>query len=221
MCRLRLLLLGMIVAVSCVAESSAGDLTGKTGITPQVGLVMPIQALQSDDGGGNAKSGFAGGLTVEYFINDNVAVGGRFVFNRFSMDLNDPVSGNWTIMEFGVFSKYLFLPGNPTRPFARGGFAFGKTKQSIDYGDLRSLDGQYRNFEADFTLSFGLELAGGVVHEVKDNIAIYGEIGWTVLATDGVVVDVTQGEIEYSAESLIHLQWIGVKAGVTFLVGGE
>jgi len=219
--RLRLLLLGLIVIVSFAAESSAGDLTGKFGVTPQAGLVMPIQALQSDEGGGNAKPGFAGGLTIEFFFNDNVAVGGRFVFNRFSMDLNDPVSGDWTILEFGVYGKYLFLPGNSTRPFARGGFLFGKAKQSIDYGNLRSLDGQYQNFEADFALTLGMELAGGVVHKIKENVSIYGEIGWTALATDGTTVDVTKDGIAVAAESLVHLQWVGVKAGMMFLFGGE
>jgi len=208
---LRLTLLTAAVIAVLATGSAAGDLTGKIGITPQIGLVIPIQALQSDEGGGNAKLGFAGGLTAEYFISQNIAVGGRFVYDRFGLESVDGVDfdGNWTMMEMGVFGKYIFLPEEMTRPFARAGIVMGKAKLEVD------------SYEADYAMTPGVELAGGVVHEVKENIFIYGEIGWTALATDGADVDVTMNGSTSTEESLVHLQWVGVKVGATFLVGGE
>jgi len=208
---LRLTLLTAAVITVFATGAAAGDLTGKIGVTPQVGLVIPIQALQQENGGGNAKLGFVGGLTAEYFINQNIAVGGRFMFNRFGLDKIDDVEfdGNWTIMEMGVFGKYVFLPDEMTRPFARVGVVMGKAKLEVD------------SDEADYAMTPGVELAGGVIHEVKENICVYGEIGWTYLATDGADVDVTQNSHTSTGESLINIQWVGVKAGATFFFGAK
>ena len=202
----------LIVAVLVTALSAgatAGEVAGKFAVTPQGGLVMPIQALQQTDGGGSAKLGFAGGVTAEYFINENIAVGGRFIFNRFGLDIENVDEGNWTILEFGIFGKYVFLPGNPTRPFARGGVIMGKAKQEVEEAEF------------DVSMSPGFEIAGGVMHEVAENISIYGEVGWTIVATDGADVDRTMNGSTDTFESEIHLQWIGVKAGATFFFGAK
>lgn len=193
-------------------EAPAQGLTGKFAVVPMVGANMPIQYLQGDEGG-QATLGFVGGLAGEYFISDDLSVGAHAAFNRFGTDLPlDELSGNWTMIQFGAFGRYRFLPGQTTRPYARAGVLMGNAKLKIENGGER---------EAEIGFSLGGEVAGGVTHQLQDNLLLFGEIGWTGLATDGKDVDITvNGEELEPDESEKHIQWIGVKLGVIFLFGG-
>lgn len=192
----------------------AEELTGKIGVSPILGVHMPIQYLQNDEGGGYATLGFGGGASGEYFINEDISVGAKFMYDRFGTDLPfENFDGTWTMMEFGVFGRYRFLPGQPTRPYARAGLVFGNAKLKTENG-----------VEAEGKVGFspGAELAGGVTHMLQDNLFLFGELGWTALATDGKDIDYKiDGEDAGTGESQYHLQWIGIKAGVIFLVGGK
>ena len=160
--------------------------------------------------------GFAAGATAEYFINENLAVGGRLVFNQMGVDIEGVDDGDWTILEFGVFAKYVLMPGKPTRPFARAGIMMGKAKQK--------LTGAYngnRERETDISASPGFEVAGGVLHEVAENISVYGEVGYSLVATDGADGDRTVNGTTTPGEMEKHLQWVGVKAGATFFFGAK
>lgn len=213
MSRLRALLMIMATCAICVSQASAQGLTGKIGLAPILGVNMPIQYLQSDEGGGMATTGFAAGASGEYFVNDDVSVGARFMFDRFGMDLvNDDRDGSWTMMEFGAFARYQFMPGKPTRPFARAGLLMGKAKATLKNGS---------EFEASFPVSLGAELAGGVIHQLQPNLSLFGELGWTALATDGKDIEYSEdGDDLGTRESEKHLQWVGIKLGVIFFVGG-
>jgi hypothetical protein len=174
---------------------------------------MPIQFLKSDDGGGMAKLGFSAGAAGEYFVNEDVSVGARFMFDKFGVDVEGDGSASWTMVEFGVFGRYQFMPGQPTRPFARAGLLMGSAK-------LKSENGV--ETEGSYGMSPGVELAGGVIHQLQPNLSLFGELGWTALAADGKDVDVTvDGEDVGTFESEHHLQWIGLKVGVIFLLGGN
>jgi hypothetical protein len=203
------------VSAMCVfacASASAQGLTGKIGVASIVGASMPIQYLKSDDGGGNAKLGFSAGASGEYFVNEDLSVGGRFMFDKFGVDVEGDGSGSWTMIEFGVFGRYQFMPGQPTRPYGRAGLLMGSAKAKSENGV---------ETEASIGMSPGVELAGGVIHQLQPNLSLFGELGWTALATDGKDVDVTvDGEDVGTFESEKHLQWIGLKVGVIFLLGG-
>lgn len=207
---------GLCVAVAVCALSvgvaSAQNLTGKFGVMPMAGVSMPIQYLQADEGG-MAKLGFSVGAAGEYFINEDLSVGARFMFDRFSMDLEGDYSGNWTMIEFGAFGRYQFMPGQMTRPYARAGVLLGKAKAKTENGI---------EVEGDYAMAPGAELAGGVIHYLQENILLFGEVNWTGLATDGKDIDVTHdGEDVETVEAEKHLQWIGLKVGAIFLVGGK
>jgi opacity protein-like surface antigen len=201
--------------------ASAGGGKGQFALTPLVGADMPIQYLQATDGGGRAKLGFNFGALVEYGVTDNIAVGGRFVYNRFGVDFegySDPDSwdGNWTTMEFGVFGRYQFmLPEQPLlHPFVRAGFIFGKADQEIT-----SPAGSVT--ENDITIAPGGEIAGGVMYDVAETISVYGEIGWTAIATEDADIDIiTDGSVG-TGDFPKHLQWIGIKAGVFISLGSS
>lgn len=201
------------VCALCSVEAPAQGLTGKFAVAPMIGLNMPIQYLQSDEGGGYASMGFVGGVAGEYFINEDFSVGAHAAFNRFGTDLPDgDLSGSWTMMTFGAFGRYQFMPGQPTRPYARAGLLFGSAKSKTENGV---------ETEAKIGFAPGAELAGGVIHKLKENISLFGEIGWTALATDGKDIDVTEdGEDRPSVESEKHLQWVGIKVGAIFFFGG-
>lgn len=214
-----LMLAGMITVVLS-ASATAQELAGKFAVTAFGGGNLPIQYLQQTDGGGSAKFGFAAGASGEYFVTSDISVGARFVFDRFGLDTEDfpDASGDWTILEFGVFGRYLFLPDMMTRPFVRAGLLMAKAKSTFDDGSGSAT----AETEVDLKLAPGAELAAGVIHEVADNISLYGEVGWTGVATDGKDADVvvggtTIGTIEFEK----HVQWVGAKVGVMFFLGGE
>jgi hypothetical protein len=195
-----------------ITTASAQGLTGKFGAAPMVGASMPIQYLQSDEGGGYATLGFSVGATGEYFINEDISVGAKFMFDRFGTDFPSDMSGNWTMMEFGVFGRYQFMPGQPTRPYARAGLLFGSAKLKTENGV---------ETEGKIGMAPGAELAGGVVHKLQDNVSLFGEIGWTALATDGKDIDFkVDGEDFGTGEAEYHLQWVGIKFGAIFFFGG-
>jgi len=195
-------------------NASAQGLTGRIGVGPIVGASMPIQYLKSDEGGGMAKLGFSAGVAGEYFVNEDLSVGGRLMFDKFGVDVEGDGSGSWTMIEFGVFGRYQFMPGQPTRPFARAGLLMGSAKARSENGV---------EVEGSYGMSPGIELAGGVIHQLQPNLSLFGELGWTALATDGKDIDVTiDGEdVEPPIESEKHLQWVGLKVGVIFLLGGS
>lgn len=61
-----------------------------------------------------------------------------------------------------------------------------------------------------------------MIHYPREIILLFGEINWTGLATDGKDIDVTHdGEEVETVEAEKYLQWIGLKVGAIFLVGGK
>ena len=190
---------------------------GTIAVAPIVGGSFPIQYFKAsnEDGGASATFGIAAGASGEYYVTDDLAVGARVMFDRFGMDTDnfgDDVSGNWTIFEFGVFGRYLFMPTMTTRPYARAGLLMGKAKGKIEFSDYES--------EADIAIAPGAELAVGAVHEVAENISVFVEANWTAIATDGKDVDVTtDGEDDETVEAQKHLQWVGIKVGALFYLG--
>lgn len=200
------------------AQEGAGTgMKGKIAVSPVVGAVMPIQYLKASfaDGGGGGKLGFAAGAAGEYFVTDDMSVGAKIVLDRFGMDtedFGDNVSGNWTVFEFGVFARRLFMPGMMTRPYARAGLLMGKAKAKTESGSNEA--------EVDIAIAPGAELAFGAVHEVAPNISIFGELNWTAIATDGKDADeVFNGTTTDTEEFPKHLQWIGLKVGALFFIG--
>jgi hypothetical protein len=210
---IRNLALALAVCTICVVEAPAQGLAGKFAVAPLVGLNMPIQYLQSDEGGGYASMGFVGGVAGEYFINEDLSVGAQAAFNRFGTDVPGDMSANWTMLQFGLFGRYQFMPGQPTRPYARAGLLLGNAKLKTENG-----------FETEGKVGMapGAELAGGVIHKLQENISLFGELGWTALATDGKDIDYkVDGEDAGTGESEYHLQWIGIKVGAIFFFGGS
>jgi hypothetical protein len=223
------MMLGLVFLV--VFSAAAKDLTGKFAFTPQGGLGIPIGDFADTDttnaNRGGATTGFSIGGTAEYYFTSKVAAGAKFIYNRFGFDeaafadrlMDMTVDGHYTIMEFGAFVKYVLMPENTTRPFGRLGATFGKAKLSGEYTYMEmTMDG-----EADIAWSMGLEGAVGVIHMIKENIGLFGEVVYTHLMTDGKDMDVTEpGATEATTEEAEgSIDWIGVKGGATFFFGSK
>jgi len=223
------MLLGLVLLV--VSSATAQGLAGKFAFTPQGGIGIPIGDFADTDttnmNRGGATTGFAIGGTAEYYFTNKVAAGAKFIYNRFGFDeaafvdrlMDMTVDGHYTVLEIGAFVKYVLLPENTTRPFGRLGAIFGKAKLSGEYTYMEmTMDG-----EADIAWSFGLEGAVGVIHMIKENIGLFGEVVYTHLMTDGKDMDVMEpGETEVSKEEAEgSIDWIGVKAGATIFFGSK
>ena len=223
--RIALLALAVLVAASGLAR--AQEVAAKFALSPQLGLGVPTGDFADTDEGNAATMGFAVGGSGEYFFSENVAVGGKFFYDRFGMDLGDmedffgyygvDLDGNWSIIEFGAYLKYVLAPGNPTRFFGRAGVIMGKMSGTIEV----SAEGVTADVDMEVPVSLGLELGIGVMHMFSDNMGFVGEAGFTHLMTDGKDVEIKGGgEIE-TIESDINTQWFGVKAGICVFLGGK
>jgi hypothetical protein len=236
----------LTIALSATALAQGNK--GKIAIIPQGGLTLPIGDFADTDTvftkSGYATAAFAAGATVEYFVTDNIAVGGSFQYNRFGFDEEVPLEvfpavfadllqpgmtldisaldANWTVVDFGAFVKYYFMPEKVTQPFGRVGFIMGKPKMKGDItGELTTPLGTttITEGEGEIDMTLGLELGGGVVHEVKENISLFGEVSFTNQFTDGKDLDITMPELSsdpVTVEGEGNNQWFTFKAGVAF-----
>jgi len=227
----KVLLSVSMMAIIITGTASAQELTGRIGLTPQLGLVIPTGDLADVNDGLGATIGFAGGFSVEYFLNENIAIGGKIVYDRFGMDTDSIEAGlheefpdvsfeidaNWTVIEFGAFMRYIFTPNSPTRFSGSVGVIMGKPDGTIEL----SSQGITGKMETDISMALGLEVALGVIHLVSENMGVFGEVGFTHLMTDGKDVTITAVGESGTFESDINSQWFGVRGGITFLVGGN
>jgi hypothetical protein len=209
-------LLGCSIASAQEGTPTTG-MMGKFAVAPILGASMPIQYMGADlvDGGGGAKLGFAAGASGEYYVTDDIAVGVKFIFDRFGMNTDDipgDASGNWTIMEFGVFGRYVFMQDVMTHPYARAGVLMGKAKVTTEAGSNK--------LESDVAIAPGGEIAGGVMHHLSDNLSVFGEANWTGVLTDGKEIEREfNGTTQPSIEAQKHIQWVGIKVGVLYTLG--
>jgi len=222
----KVLLAVFMMTVIVTGTASAQEVTGKIGLTPQLGLVMPTGDFGDTYVELPATAGFAGGFSVEYFLNENIAFGGKFMYDRFGMDTETAEEeyptidwdGNWTIIEFGAFVKYTFTPNSPTRFFGRVGFIMGKVDGKLE----GSQGGVSADAEIDISSALGLEGGIGVMHLINETTGIFGEIGLTHLMTDGKDAEIgVPGASSMVAEMDMNTQWLAIRGGVTFLVGGN
>jgi hypothetical protein len=230
----------LTIAFSATALAQGNK--GKIALIPQGGLTLPIGDFAETEPdlerSGGATAGFAGGATVEYFVTNNVAVGGIFTYNRFGFDdvgfveileglgaTTAELDGNWSVVDFGAFVKYYFTPDRPTQFFGRAGAVFGKAKLTGDFALAADGIGEVTgDGEADMKMAPGAEIAVGVLHEVKENISIFGEAAFTHRLTDGKEVTLTLPDplptvfpdLAEPFDGEGNSQWFTFKGGVVF-----
>ncbi len=218
---------------------------GKFAISGNVGVSLPMGDFADEEKGG-AETGVGFGANMEYFISDNVSMGANFAHRNFGMKTDEAerefkeeilmslpgaeagldVNGDYKIPSFGVFGKYSFLTGSKISPFLKLGVGLGTFKGSIDldgyveYGVARlNIMGSQDVSESKTYLDIG----GGFMYMISDNIAFTGEALFTHLLTDGIEGDMEitmngyheEGEVEVDFNS----DYITLFATLTFFIG--
>lgn len=178
---MRKLLFTMVVMTAvacCTTKADAFDVKNRFMISAGGGIGIPIGDFGDDDTSnvhaGGANTGFMAGISIEYGISEQVIVGGRFAYNRFSADahvysnafpISDAYEAHWTIYEIlGVYSKWMLRPGRQTRPYVRGGAFLGIPEAYLETDGL--------DVSQEFDPSIGLDLGLGVTQQVSGHVLV-------------------------------------------------
>ncbi|HWO57376.1 MAG TPA: outer membrane beta-barrel protein [bacterium] len=184
--RLTLSVVTLVVIACCAAPASAFDAYHRFFLAACGGVVVPIGDFADDDlanpQAGGAKTGFDLGLRLEYGVTETFLVGGRFGYDRFDVkrEMLDAIApdleAHWTLTEiFGLYGKFLAMPGAATRPYARAGAFLGKPELTFDSGD--------EIWSGEYDVSLGLEAAIGVTHMFSRNVGFGFEARFAHLFT--------------------------------------
>jgi opacity protein-like surface antigen len=253
-----LFLIGLIL--TSFSTVSALDLKGKFALTGIGNLALPMgdfgdEADYEDELAekGSAKLGFGFGGNFEYFVTDNIAIGGNFTWRKYGMKtenlkealeseveeygLTAEVDGHHTITSFGVFGKYVFTIASPKMaPYVKFGLGKGKVKSVIDWSAAASYEGETYKYEysleADVESRTYVDMGGGILYELSENIAFTGEVLYTHLMSDKADLEVDWeekysypgGSEQYKGKEKDELQFnadnISAFVGLTFFFGG-
>lgn len=223
----------------------AQGMKGKFAISGNGGLSLPMADFADEEKGG-AETGAGFGASVEYFISDNVSIGGNFTHRNFGLKTHDAerefkeeilmslpgadagldLDGDYKIPSFGVFGKYSFSTGSQISPFLKLGVGLGTFKGSIDMDGYVAYAGERLNITGSQDVSESktyLDLGAGFLYMVSDNVAFTGEALFTHLLTDGAEGDteITMNgyHLEGEAEVDFNSDYITLFATLTFFLG--
>jgi opacity protein-like surface antigen len=248
---LTLIFIGLFL--SSFSSVFASGLKGKFAINSQGGFGFPMGDF-ADKGSfstsfsdsmmgssmkekGSAKSGFGFGFNLEYFVTDNVAIGGNFTYQKFGMEtghmerefisedeelfMNGKTNfdGEHKITCFGVYGKYLFSASPRVSPYLRFGLGMGKMTSKLDLSGSYEYDYYNEHYEYSFNgtgeresdTKLYFELGGGILFHLSEKVGITGELLYTHLATDG-----SDGDIDVSLKGKIAYEYEGVPYTETF-----
>jgi hypothetical protein len=223
----KVIVLTSVLMVALLFSSAAqAEILGKFAVSPYAGVVIPIGDAADTDPDNEkalgAKTGLGFGAMAEYGLTENVMVGGRFGYNMFGFDEDLDIfegaeldSPNWTVMEFGAYVKLLLSAGSNTRPYFKAGVNAGKAKFKADEAEAGEI-------ELDVASALGLEGGVGVLHMFSENMGGFVEGSFNHLMTDGKDAEIlVDGDTFLEGEAEGNVQWIALRAGVTFFFGGN
>jgi len=228
----------LILFILPPAGAAAQGLGGRGAFSPQAGVVFPTGDFSQNEMPENAANVAAGfgemsiaiGASLEYYFSDRFSLGGTVCYNRFGLDTRlfeqyspGPDSkGHYSVMAFGAFSRLVFLPYKRWRPYARAGGIFGRlrgegTMSLFDPNIGITLD---KEFEFDTDMALGGEIDIGIMHMISSTNALFGEIGYAFLKTDGERMNLSIPNIVAGYADLgFNAQWFGVRFGLSYFFG--
>lgn len=205
-----------------VSNSAALDLKGKFAFTGGGDLGIPLGDFGDEDKMA-AKTGFGFGGNGEYFITDNVAVGGVFHYGSFSTETGEleeygtDVDVTQTVTQFGAFVEYLFPSGPSLSPYLKLGTGFGKYKFD---GNVSAV-GVRIDLEGDFDSKLYISAGGGIIYMASPNVALRGELLFNHLATDGAKGDVKLLGMSLEGELDNNIQYLSMFVGISVFFGSR
>ncbi len=201
---------------------------GKFCISLSRGLSSPIGDFAADaeeggsfiESGGGAKSGNAFAGSLEYFLTNNLIIGGKVAYHPFDMktenlgkefedafktalevggiyiyNININSDGSNKIPSYGLYLKYLFFTNANARPYLKFGSGGGNYKSSVDVvGLIKMLESETEYFDGAARVNvkgkFYLEGGGGCLFKLTDTIGIGSEILYSRLMTKDSKADI-------------------------------
>jgi opacity protein-like surface antigen len=161
--------LGIVVsAIACLVMATvafsadapvAGAAKGQMEIGLMGGMVMPMGKLAAEyvDDGAKMKMGFGGGLSFDYFVAPEFAIGLDGSYATMSNEDNSDVKAN--TFQYGLHGKYVIPTGGQFVPYLQVGA--GMYSQTLK-GDLVSID----------ATKFGFNGGVGAGYKVNEMVAI-------------------------------------------------
>jgi opacity protein-like surface antigen len=241
----------LVVAAALMLYSSAvlgAGMKGKIGLSGRGGISFPIGDF-AEEGSfattisdslfeigmrerGSANMGWGFGFAVEYFVTDNIAVGGYFDYQGFGMDLDAMkeefestipdtladlavgVEGDHRIRSIGVFGKYVFEASPKLSPFLKLGLGMGRLSSTGEVSlGIASGSEELRvilDAERESGMQFCFDMGGGLMYQLSGSVWITGEFLYRHLGTKGSEGDVdliATAELGDLREQLFHEQW--------------
>jgi opacity protein-like surface antigen len=193
----------MMATVALAADTPvAGAAKGQFEIGLMGGMAMPMGKLAEDsEDGANMKSGFGGGLSVDYFVMPELAIGLDGSYATMTNETNSDVKAN--TMQYGVHAKYVIPTGGQFVPYLQvGGAMYNQKIEGSSDAVSVSID----------ATKFGFNGGVGVGYKINEafNVGIngfYHMAGKFEPEVDGVKVD-----------ALEDWNYVTVNAAVTFTI---
>ena len=205
----------LILVLAFWSGVSAMDLAGKFGFSGKGVLGRPIGDF-ADNGKLGGDIGYGFGVTGEYFISNQIAVGAHFDCSEFgfnwpfaSIEIFLPgwesPSPSLKMSDFGVFAKYIIPTVSNAAPYLK--LNLGLYKHKIQ-----------NNSEAhSYDTKFGFGVVGGVMFRANETFIITGE----AIFNNALVKDAETDMAGWKHFWPYNLQYIQIGVGVTLLVGGK
>jgi opacity protein-like surface antigen len=146
------------------------------------GLAMPLGALaedfdpmSEDAGGADMKMGFDFGVTFDYFLMKELAIGADFSYAMNTMD-DQEIEGNTyeelikgKTMQYGVHGKYFVPTGGPVSPYLNLGLSMYNRK--AEFSD-EFMDGMGMDEDNVSDNVFGMNFGAGVEYMVTPQVGL-------------------------------------------------
>jgi hypothetical protein len=230
--------------------SSASGLKGRFALGWAGGCAIPTGYFAEGEfpyyeEGGATTSELGFTTQLEYYITDNIAIGGNLSYPTFGTKtgrfeyqwqwiLYSQYGDRFTIdtdlkqkiVSFGAFGKYLFSPSSQTSPYLKLGAGLGKYSLSGDAtAKSTSIWGVVRkDFESSFDSRFYLNLGTGLQHSVTNHIGLVVEASYFYVFTNGAEGKFKTNEgsriIEHDIDLDFNSQYFSIYAGLSFFIGG-
>jgi hypothetical protein len=230
--------------------SSASGLKGKFALGWAGGFAIPMGDFAKGEfpyeDGGAATSGLGFTTQLEYYISNNIAIGGNLSYPTFGTQ-TESFEYMWSsilsmqgvglfkididlkqkMVSFGAFGKYLFSPSSQNRPYLKLGAGMGKYSLSGDATvKLITMGGVLdKDFDASFGSRFYINLGTGLQHSVTNHIALVVDVSYFYMFTKDAEGKFKTNEGSRIIEHDIYLdfnsQYFSVYAGLSFFFGGQ
>jgi len=241
----KVFLVSIFFLLFACSSVDAQNLKGTFAISGRTGAGIPLGDF-ADENKGAAKANLGFGGCAEYFVTDNLSIGGIINYQTFGVATEDiendaeaiifaetgelfevDVDAKEKITSFGAFLRYLIPTRTRTYPFLKFGIGAGKFGLSGDADYHHIASGMTFNADMDgsFDSKLYIDLGAGFLSMLSSNIAFTGEVLYTNVMTDNadgeMKVSMYGESFEEDTELDFNSSYFSIYGGLTFFLGGS